>query len=77
VANLKNHGREWRRSARPDLVDIHDFIDSKPVPYGVYHTSSNAGWVSVGTDHDNPALRSIDAPLVANHWKQMPSQSPG
>ena len=37
----------------------HDFPgDSvgKAVPYGVYDLAANAGWVSVGTDHDTAAF---------------------
>jgi len=28
----------------------------KAVPYGVYDLGQNAGWVSVGTDHDTSAF---------------------
>jgi Rhodopirellula transposase DDE domain len=38
VGNFKNNGREWRRTGRPELVNIHDFIDpklSRAAPYGV------------------------------------------
>ena len=55
VGNFKNNGREWRRHGKPELVNVHDFIDpklSRAVPYGVYDIANNAGWVSVGTDHD-------------------------
>ena len=36
-------------------VRTHDFMDrelGKVNPYGVYDQTANAGWVSVGTDHD-------------------------
>jgi hypothetical protein len=36
-----------------------DFIDrqlGKAVPYGVYDVGANAGWVSVGVDHDTAAF---------------------
>ena len=59
VGNFKNHGREWRRTGRPELVNIHDFIDpklSRAVPYGVYDIHNNVGWVSVGTDHDTASF---------------------
>jgi hypothetical protein len=29
VGNFKNNGREWRRQGRPELVNIHNFIDPK------------------------------------------------
>ena len=59
VGNFKNNGREWRRTGRPELVNIHDFIDpklSRAVPYGVYDIYNNVGWVSVGTDHDTASF---------------------
>jgi hypothetical protein len=39
IGDFKNGGREWRPRGKPDLVRVHDFIDSekgKAVPYGVY-----------------------------------------
>ena len=59
VGNFRNNGREWRRQGTPELVNVHDFIDPKlkrAVPYGVYDIANNAGWVSVGTDHDTSAF---------------------
>ncbi len=38
---------------------MHDFKDQelgKVTPYGVYDLAANAGWVSVGTDHDTAAF---------------------
>jgi hypothetical protein len=40
-------------------VCVDDFIDpqlGKAIPYGVYDMRANLGWVSVGVDHDTPAL---------------------
>ena len=40
-------------------MNVHDFIDKelgKVTPYGVYDMAGNAGWVSVGTDHDTAAF---------------------
>ena len=40
-------------------MNVHDFIDKelgKVTPYGVYDVAGNAGWVSVGTDHDTAAF---------------------
>ena len=40
---------------QPENVNVHDFpSDSlgRVTPYGVYDLAANAGWVSVGTDHD-------------------------
>jgi Rhodopirellula transposase DDE domain len=43
----------------PERVLVHDFPDQeqgKAIPYGVYDLGANAGWVSVGTDHDTAAF---------------------
>ncbi len=59
VGNFKNNGREWRRKGKPELVNVHDFIDpklSRAVPYGVYDLTNNVGWVSVGTGHDTASF---------------------
>jgi transposase len=55
IGDFKNGGREWRARGAPVEVRTHDFMDrelGKVNPYGVYDQSANAGWVSVGTDHD-------------------------
>ncbi|MBI4393741.1 MAG: ISAzo13 family transposase [Euryarchaeota archaeon] len=55
VGDFKNNGREWRPKGHPQRVRVHDFIlkeKGKAVPYGVYDLTRNAGWVSVGIDHD-------------------------
>ena len=55
VGSFKNGGRSWRPKGRPVKVNIHDFPDpvkGKAIPYGVYDLGRNAGWVSVGVDHD-------------------------
>jgi hypothetical protein len=71
VGNFKNIGREWRRQGRPELVNVHDFIDpklSRAVPYGVYDITNNVGWVSVGTDHDT-ATFAVQA--IRRWWRSM------
>lgn len=55
IGDFKNGGREWRPRGAPVEVRTHDFMDrelGKVNPYGVYDQTANAGWVSVGTDHD-------------------------
>jgi len=55
VGNFKNIGTEWCPQGKPPEVNVHDFMDKKlgkAIPYGVYDLTANAGWVSVGTDHD-------------------------
>ena len=56
VGDYKNGGREWRPKGQPEPVRVHDFGKQKDVPYGVYDLGQNAGWVSVGTDHDTSAF---------------------
>ena len=56
---------------RPELVNIHDFIDpklSRAVPYGVYDITNNVGWVSVGTDHDTT---SFAVHAIRRWWRTM------
>jgi len=55
VGDFKNAGRQWRPQAHPQDVRVHDFALKelgKVAPYGVYDLQHNAGWVSVGVDHD-------------------------
>jgi len=56
VGDYKNGGRERRPKGQPETVQVHDFGKQKDVPYGVYDLGLNAGWVSVGTDHDTSAF---------------------
>jgi len=71
VGDFKNGGREWRPQGAPEEVRIHDFIIpelGRAVPYGVYDIASNAGWVSVGIDHDTAAFA---ANAIRSWWKLM------
>jgi hypothetical protein len=55
VGDYKNPGSDYHPQGCPDEVKVHDFVDKqlgKAIPYGVYDIASNAGWVSVGVDHD-------------------------
>jgi DDE family transposase len=57
VGDFKNPGREWHPQGKPEQVRVHDFEIRQPengkvAPYGVYDLGRNAGWVSVGVDHD-------------------------
>src|SRR5436190_4210533 len=69
IGEFKNAGREWRPKGQPAAVRTHDFPgDSagKAIPYGVYDVTANAGWVSVGTDHDTAAF-AVES--VRRWWK--------
>ena len=59
VGDFKNAGREWRPKGTPEEVRVHDFVIKelgRAVPYGIYDIAANAGWVSVGIDHDTAAF---------------------
>jgi hypothetical protein len=59
VGEFGNAGRQWRPKGDPARVRDHDFAsegDGKAIPYGVYDLAADAGWVSVGTDHDTAAF---------------------
>src|SRR6202790_1790804 len=59
VGDFKNAGREWRPQGEPEEVRVHDFLIKelgRAVPYGIYDLAANAGWVSVGVDHDTSAF---------------------
>ncbi|MHB8318874.1 MAG: ISAzo13 family transposase [Acidimicrobiales bacterium] len=67
----KNAGREWRPSSEPRRAGVHDFPDKnmpKAIPYGVYDIGADAGWVSVGSDHDTAAF-AVNA--VRSWWEKM------
>ena len=59
VGLYKNNGKTWRPKGNPEKVKVHDFVDAelgRASPYGVYDLANDAGWVSVGTDHDTAAF---------------------
>ena len=71
IGNYKNAGQEYHRSKQPVEVNGHDFPDpaqGKALPYGVYDPVQNAGWVSVGTDHDTPEFAVAS---IRQWWLQM------
>jgi len=71
VGDFKNAGREWRPEGMPERVRVHDFLipeKGKAVPYGVYDLTRNAGWVSVGIDHDTA---SFAVGTIRRWWQKM------
>jgi transposase len=55
VGEFANAGVQWRPLGDPTRVNVHDFPSDglgTAVPYGIYDTAANTGWVNVGTDHD-------------------------
>ena len=71
VGDFKNGGREWRPKGSPEEVRVHDFVIpelGRAVPYGVYDIAGNAGWVSVGIDHDTAAFATN---AIRSWWQVM------
>jgi hypothetical protein len=71
VGNFKNAGREYRPKGQPEPVRVHDFVIpelGRAAPYGVYDIAANAGWVSVGIDHDTASF-AVNA--IRRWWQAM------
>ena len=71
VGNYKNSGQEWHPKGEAPEVKVYDFIDKdlgKAVPYGVYDTENNQGWVSVGVNHDTAQFA---VSSIRNWWYEM------
>jgi len=74
VGDFKNGGREWRPQGTPERVRVHDFQDpdlGKVIPYGVYDLAANAGWVSIGIDHDTARFATA---TLRRWWRCMGSR---
>jgi hypothetical protein len=64
IGDFKNNGKAYCRD--PENVNVYDFPSDavgKGVPYGIYDTTANKGFVIVGTNYDTPsfAVDSIEA----------------
>lgn len=71
VGDFKNPGKEWRPKGSPEIVRVHDFMikeKGKAIPYGVYDATQNAGWVSVGVDHETA---SFAVRTIRRWWQNM------
>jgi hypothetical protein len=71
VGDFKNAGRDWRPKGQPEAVRVHDFVIpelGRAAPYGVYDIADNAGWVSVGIDHDTASF-AVNA--IRRWWQAM------
>ncbi len=70
VGDFKNPGREWQPQGQPEEVRVYDFKIpelGRVTPYGVYDLAANAGWVSVGIDHDTAAF-AVES--IRRWWQQ-------
>lgn len=57
VGNFKNPGTSWQKEAYK--VNDHDFARDavgKAIPFSIYDTLANEGFVVVGTSHETPAF---------------------
>src|ERR1017187_7711361 len=75
VGDFKNHGRELLPKGDPEKVRVHDFLIpelGRAAPYGVYDVTQNAGWVSVGVDHDTAAFA---AQSIRRWWESMGTEA--
>lgn len=71
VGDFKNGGRELRPKSDPEKVRVHDFLDKelgRATPYGIYDIARNAGWVSVGVDHDTAEF-AVES--IRRWWRSM------
>ena len=71
VGDFKNAGRDYRPKGQPEPVRVHDFVIpelGRAAPYGVYDIADNAGWVSVGIDHDTASF-AVNA--IRRWWQAM------
>jgi hypothetical protein len=74
VGDFKNAGREWRPQGDPEDVRVHDFLIKelgRAVPYGIYDLAANAGWVSVGIDHDTAEFA---VQTIRSWWRNVGSK---
>jgi len=68
VGNFKNPGTSWQQDAYQ--VNDHDFPNDAvgmAIPYGIYDTETNRGFVTVGTTHETPAF-AVDS--ITEWWKR-------
>jgi hypothetical protein len=74
LGNFKNPGRQWRPKGSPEQVRAHDFRDKQlgiAIPYGVFDSTRNEGWVSVGIDHDTAEFA---VATIRRWWRKMGSR---
>jgi hypothetical protein len=74
VGQFRDGGREWQSEGQPAEVEVYDFAKKdlgKAIPYGVYDQTANAGWVSVGVDHDTAEFA---VETLRRWWRNMGSR---
>lgn len=71
VGEYKNGRVDWCPVGRTTEAQMHDFPDAnlgKAIPYGVYDLRANAGFVSVGVDHNTAAFA---AATIRRWWRRI------
>ena len=71
IGKFKNPGACWAQE--PQLVNDHDFCSDavgRAIPYGIYDTGVNQGFVVVGTSRETPAFAVDAIALWWNHCGQ-------
>jgi hypothetical protein len=67
IGNFRNGGRAWAREA--PQVDEHDFpsqAECSALPFGIYDTTRNKGYVVVGLSHNTPEFA---VNTIAGWWQ--------
>ena len=73
VGEFANKGVEYQPAGEPVRVKTHDFVDpelGRAIPYGVYDTANDEGWVSVGDTADTSEF-AVES--IRRWWRQMGS----
>lgn len=74
IGSYANGGREWQPAGEPTRVNVHDFADralgefAKAIPYGIYDTVNDEGWVSVGDSADTAEFA---VSSIRRWWNEM------
>src|SRR5215211_5473203 len=82
IGNYANGGREWRPSGEPERVNVHDFADralaefANAIPYRIYDTANDEGWVSVGDSAIPPSSRWSRSDGGGTRWDGPGSRTP-
>jgi hypothetical protein len=73
VGEFANKGTEYQPAGQPERVSTHDFVDpelGRAIPYGIYDTVNDEGWVSVGDTADTAEF-AVES--IRRWWRQMGS----
>jgi hypothetical protein len=68
IGQFKNQGASWQ--SEPYAVNDHDFPNDAigmAIPYGIYDTEANRGFVAVGTSYETPEF-AVDS--INDWWKR-------